>query len=220
MSDTYSAFVLGPTGLVGSSLIAELLANEKVSQVRTFSRRPLAYSSPKLQLQIVDLKDVLTAVDFYEGDVVFCALGTTLKKAGSREAFEKIDYELVLRMARLAAMKGIKKFSVVSSAGANPRSLNFYSQVKGKTEEELQRIPFQSLRIYRPSLLLGERSEFRVGEKLAQVLMTPLGPLLGAWRGTPARLLAQKMIHDALNEDLGKWVVSNREILSFAKTAK
>jgi uncharacterized protein YbjT (DUF2867 family) len=137
------------------------------AKVVTFGRRELpALTRAKVAQRIVDLAS-LTAEDFRGVRDVFCALGTTIRKAGSQEAFRKVDLELPLRAAQEAAKAGVEQFVVVSSVGADAASKNFYLRTKGELEAELARLPFRAVHILRPSLLIGKRPEFRLGERLA-----------------------------------------------------
>jgi uncharacterized protein YbjT (DUF2867 family) len=140
---------------------------------------------------------------------VFCALGTTIRTAGSRAAFRRVDHDYVVSLARLARAHGARHFLLVSSVGADPRSRVFYSRVKGEVESAVQTLGYPSLTIVRPSLLLGPRSEFRLGEALVK----PLGPLFPRrYRPVHARAVAATMIRAALEDRSGVRIVESREI--------
>ena len=165
--DSRVAAVLGASGLVGGHCLRALVDDPDYTQVLTFGRRGLpALTRAKVAQKIVDLAS-LTAEDFRGVRDVFCALGTTLRKAGSQEAFRKVDLELPLRAAREAAKAGVEQFVLVSSVGADAASKNFYLRTKGELEAELAKLPFRAVHILRPSLLIGKRPEFRFGERLA-----------------------------------------------------
>lgn len=200
-----TALIAGATGLVGSHLLPLLLEN--YDQVISLSRRPLDTRHPKLTQVITDFED-LPAVGS-PGDV-YCALGTTIKKAGSQPAFRKVDHDYPLAMARHAAAAGARQFLLVSSVGANRRSSNFYLHVKGELEEALAALPFRSLHLFRPSFLLGARQESRPGEGFATAAAQTLSPLLigplRQYRPISAERVAQSMIAAARDAAPGRHV--------------
>lgn len=163
-----TALVAGGTGLIGKQLIDLLLADERYT-VTALVRNCLPMQHPKLtqvtyNFNNPDKKLVIA-------DEIFCCLGTTIKVAGSKAAFYKVDYEYVLETAQIAHSNGAKKFALVSSMGANKNSNIYYSKTKGAIEEALTGIGYESLFIMRPSLLLGPRKDFRLGEKISKFLM-------------------------------------------------
>jgi uncharacterized protein YbjT (DUF2867 family) len=180
-----TAVVLGATGLIGQHLVQELLQNEFFSRVRLLVRKPLTINHPKLDIQIVnfnDEKDIAARIDI--GDVIFCCVGTTRKKVkGNKTEYRKVDYDIPIITARLGVQHGFSQFLMVSAIGANPVAANFYLQLKGCIEEDITALPFESIHIFRPSLLLGKREEFRLGERLGGVVFKALSFLfIGAWR--------------------------------------
>jgi uncharacterized protein YbjT (DUF2867 family) len=180
-----TAVVLGATGLIGQHLIQELLQNDFFKKVRILVRRPIPIEHPKADIQIVnfrDEKDVAAKLDI--GDVIFCCIGTTRKKVkGNKTEYRKVDYDIPIIMARLGVQHGFGQFMLVSAIGANPLSSNFYLQLKGCVEEDVAAFPFEAIHIFRPSLLMGKRKEFRLGERIAQALLPAISFLLaGAWR--------------------------------------
>jgi uncharacterized protein YbjT (DUF2867 family) len=173
-----TAVVLGASGLVGGYCLKALVDDPDYTRVLTFGRRelPVQMTRAKVTQRVVDLGS-LTADDFRGAQDVFSALGTTIRKAGSQEAFRKVDLELPLRAAQEALKAGVEQFVVVSSVGADPGSKNFYLRVKGELEQELTKLPFRAIHILRPSLLTGKRQEFRLGESLA-IAVAPVLDLL------------------------------------------
>lgn len=165
---TKTAIIVGSTGLTGSQLLKTLLSNDAYGKVISFVRKGSKISHPKLVQHVVDFDCPESYEELIEGNDMFCCLGTTIKKAGTEASFEKVDLLYPIQFARAAAVKGIKQYSIISVIGANSKSGNFYLRTKGKCEEELRKLPFQSISIFRPSLLLGNRKEFRPGEKLAE----------------------------------------------------
>lgn len=172
-----SALVVGATGLVGSSLIRQLCESEEYAAVNVIARRPLDFTDPKLVVKVRDFEQI-TESDIEFAHEVFCCLGTTIKKAGSREQFEKVDVEYPVTIAALAKNRGIAHFIVISAMGANEHSRAYYNRVKGKLEAELVALDFPQLSIVRPSLLTGERKEFRFAENLGAKAMSVLKPLM------------------------------------------
>jgi uncharacterized protein YbjT (DUF2867 family) len=180
-----TAVVLGATGLIGQQLVQELLQNEFFSKVRILVRRPLNLNHPKADVQVVnfnDEKDIAARIDI--GDVIFCCMGTTRKKVkGNRTEYRKVDYDIPIITARLGIQHGFNQFLIVSAIGANPLAANFYLQLKGCIEEDVTALPFESIHIFRPSILLGKREEFRLGEEMGKGFMKAISfLLLGGWR--------------------------------------
>jgi len=180
-----TAVVLGATGLIGQHLVQELLQNDFFSKVRILVRRPLTLNHPKADIQVVnfnDEKDIAAKIDI--GDVIFCCIGTTRKKVkGNKTEYRKVDYDIPIITARLGVQHGFNQFLMVSAIGANPVAANFYLQLKGCIEEDVTALPFESIHIFRPSLLLGKREEFRLGEQIGTVIVKVFSFLLiGAWR--------------------------------------
>jgi uncharacterized protein YbjT (DUF2867 family) len=169
-----TAILFGATGLTGSFLLTHLLASEDYDKVVAFTRRKLEQSHPKLINQLLPPEITEASFPALAGDTVFCCIGTTRKKAGSKAAFIAGDRDLVLLLAQKARQIGVGTFVVISSVGANPNSGNTYLKTKGQMEEGLKELNFQSLVIFRPSLLLGIRSEYRFGEDAAKWLSAKL----------------------------------------------
>lgn len=179
-----TALIAGATGLVGSHLLDALLDDPAFERVVAVGRRASERAHPKLSNAVVDFAR-LDAAALPEATDAFCALGTTIKKAGSREAFRAVDFDAVVAFAKAAQARGARRFYVVTALGADPRSLVFYNRVKGEVEEALRALGFDSLVIARPSLLLGERGEKRLGERLAISVTSALAPLLKHLDGRP-----------------------------------
>jgi uncharacterized protein YbjT (DUF2867 family) len=181
---TRIALVAGPTGLIGSSLLQRLLHDPAYAEVRALSRRPLTERHARLRVLLTDYADLDALGDALAVDDVFCCLGTTLSAAGSRAAFEDVDYRMVADLARAARRAGAHQFLVVSAVGASRHALAFYSRVKGRMEAAVSALDYAAVHILRPSLLLGERTQSRPAEEAAQKLMPKISPLL---RGPLAR---------------------------------
>ncbi len=181
---TRSAWIAGATGMVGSHLADALLESPTFDAVVTLGRRPLDRSHPKLTQATVDFA-ALDPASLPPVTDAFCALGTTIKKAGSREAFRAVDHDAVLAFARAAKARGASRFYVVTALGADAGSFVFYNRVKGEVEEALRAMGFEGLAIARPSLLVGERAESRPGERLAVAVTGALKPLLKPFASRP-----------------------------------
>lgn len=165
-----TAIIFGASGLVGSNLVKELIKNTAYTQLYLVVRKPLAVVNMKVREIALDKFRDFDLSGITVSDVhVFCCVGTTIKKAGSQQEFRKVDFELPVQAATWAKSKGIETFSVVSSIGANSQTSNFYLKTKGEMEEALKKINFKRLFIARPSLLLGTRAEFRLGEEIAKM---------------------------------------------------
>lgn len=201
--------VLGATGQVGSQLLWQALAHADVSLVIAPTRRPLP-PHDKLQNPIVDYRS-LPEAQWWKADAALCALGTTLKIAGSREAFSEVDHDHVIAAARNARNAGTAVFVLNSSLGADAASSNFYLQVKGRTEQDLMKLGFASFTTVRPSLLDGgPRKEARPAETLGLVAARLLRPIIPArYRAVPTSAVARIMLQSALIGKPGQHVVES-----------
>ncbi|MGE8296244.1 MAG: oxidoreductase [Pseudomonas sp.] len=197
----------GATGLTGEHLLDRLLSEPTVARVLAPTRRPLA-AHPNLENPVGDLQSLLPQLSG-QVDTAFCCLGSTIKRAGSQEAFRAVDHDLVLAFARRARELGARHLVVISALGANPNSSVFYNRVKGETEEALKAMDWPQLTIARPSLLLGARREFRLGERLAAVLLRWLP---GKYRGIDACVLARALWRLALEEEDGVRVIESSDL--------
>lgn len=209
--------VIGATGLVGGLIVRELLENPAYTEVKVLTRRPLGIRHPKLTEHVISWAELGQSAHVFEGvHDLYCALGTTIKKAGSQERFRLVDLEYPLQAAKLARQAGVVQMLAVSSAGANPRSRIFYSRIKGEAEEALAEVGLPALHLFRPSLILGERSERRAGEWAAAALMKLTSPLwngrLSAYRAIPAAVIAKAMVPIALAGARGVHVYPNEVI--------
>lgn len=196
-----TALLLGGSGLIGGHCLDLLLRDEAYTQVIALVRKPLPITHPKLTQYSVDFDRLQDFAHLLKADDVFCCLGTTIKKAGSQEAFRKVDFTYAHEAAKLAASNRATQFLLVSSLGADAKSSVFYSRVKGEIEAAVSALNFTSVSIFRPSLLLGERAEFRFGERLAEPVAKALSFfLIGGlrkYRAIEARTVAAAMIEIA-----------------------
>lgn len=211
------ALLLGATGLVGGALLDELLAHDAYIRVIAPTRRPLHRTSPKLENPIFNFADL----EDYAGKLpchdVFIALGTTIKKAGSKEAFRRVDFDFIVKGALVAKAGGASQCLLVSSSGADPESRFFYPLVKGKTEEAVKALGFWATHIFRPGVLVGNRDEFRLGERIGigvSSLLKSISPsILGNYNPTEVKVLAKKMVAAAQGMEPGVSVHGAMELL-------
>lgn len=195
-----TALLLGATGLVGSHLLEQLLNDARYETVVALTRRSLGQTHPKLRQEIIDFDQPDPAK--IKGDDLFSALGTTLRKAGSKEAQYKIDCTYPYEIGRIARDNGVQQYLLVSSIGADAQSSNFYLRTKGELEEKLKALNFKTFVSARPSFLLGQRKEFRLGEKIGIVLAQAFSFLIPKkYRGIQAGKVATALIELA-NRDL------------------
>lgn len=208
--------ISGASGLVGSYLLEELLHHPKISKVYSLVRTNSNIKHDKLIEELVDFS-CFQAFSF-EGDynLAFCCLGTTLRKAGSKENQFKIDHDYVVNFAQFAKEEGVQSFGVVSSLGAKTPSSNFYLDTKGKMENSLKSLDFDSLSIIRPSFLLGERKEFRLMEKISTPIIRFLGLFffgkMKKYKGVQAKSVAKKLIEATLSNNKGVVFIESNEI--------
>lgn len=210
MSETLlkTALLVGASGLVGSQVLSRLLRSPYYQKVVVLTRRPLEIKNTKLTELLFDFDrpDASKVV----ADDVFCCLGTTIKQAGSQDQFRKVDYEYPLRIAKLAKLNGAQKYLIVTAMGADAKSSIFYNRVKGEVEEELRALQYPALHILRPSLLLGKRDERRMGEKVGEVFMSVLRPVmvgpLKKYRAIDSGRVANAMVTLVKGSEQGSFV--------------
>jgi uncharacterized protein YbjT (DUF2867 family) len=198
-----TALVFGATGLVGNHCLDELLESPIYDKVLVFGRRTVGREHPKLVEHLINFEQPATYLHLIKGDDLFCCLGTTLRKAGSKEAFRRIDYTIPLQIAKAAAHQRVNQFLLVSAVGADVDSRFFYSRVKGELEASLRTLPFWAIHIFQPSVLLGKRKEQRLGETLAGTVGKWLGPLLDKYRPIEAATVAKAMLKAAQGMESG-----------------
>ena len=196
-----TALLLGASGLVGTELLRQLLDHGAYRRIIAPTRRRLHLDHGKLDNPIVSFDRLDRFLELFRCQDVFIALGTTISKAGSEEAFRRVDYEYVVHAAELAQRAGANQVLVVSSAGANSDSRFLYSRTKGEMEEAITKLDFWSIHIFRPGVLVGKREELRLGEKLAAGLTKAIRSfsptLLGDYNPTDVDVLAREMIDAA-----------------------
>ena len=212
------ALVAGATGLTGSHLLTQLLADDRYLRVTALVRKTSPTPNRNVSPLVVDF-DKLPALP--KADDAYCCLGTTIKKAGSQAAFHKVDFEFVVNFARAARRAGAKRFLVISSLGASARSPIFYSRVKGAMENALREIGFEALHIFQPSLILGERKEQRTAERFGIAAFGAVGGLmfgpLRKYRPVESATIARAMIGAAFSKQRGIRVYPSDAIETMAR---
>lgn len=210
------AAISGSTGFIGTHLIELLKTEEAFENIDVLTRKQVDLP-PKFNVLV---NSNLETQQLENVDVAFCALGTTIKTAGSQEAFYHVDHDLVLAFAKNAKAAGAKTFVLVSSVGATPNTSNFYLRVKGETERDLKEVGFESIIILRPSMLMGERKEFRFGELVGKGLMSVFNPLmvgsLSKYRGIHGKTVARAMVKLGKENLKGVHILEGNDLHAFS----
>ena len=211
------ATLIGSTGLTGSSLVRQLLADPAITRVISVSRRSANVSNAKLREVLVsDLAELPSIESRIRGDFYFSCLGTTMKAAGSKENFEKVDHAAIVAFAKIAKAHYANSFTLVSAMGASASSIFFYNKVKGRTEDDVKALGLRSLTIFRPSLLVGPRAEARPAEKIAAWTLIPLSRVLPTQMQrsltTEVETLARRMLEEGKAARPGMQVIQAKDI--------
>ncbi len=190
-----------------------LLDDPLIKGITVFVRKELSLNNSKLKQVVVDFENLESYATHFKVDHVFCCLGTTIKTAGTKDAFYKVDFTYVTESARIAKSQGVKSFSVVTAMGSNSKSRIFYNKVKGEVEVALQKIGFSSLQIFRPSLLLGERKEIRRGEKVGAAISRAFSfafvKRLKKYKPIQGSLVAKSMLAYAKSQKSGLEIIES-----------
>ena len=214
-----TALIAGSTGLIGGLLLDLLIRDEAYQKVVALTRKPLPTSADKVENIVVDFESLQQNIDQLKADDIFCCLGTTMKQAGSKEAFRKVDHEYPLQLAGLTRDQGAQKFFLVSALGAKKSSIVFYNQVKGETEESVAKLNFPTLHIFRPSLLLGPRKEKRTGEDAMKKFYQAFGFIFSGpfrkYQAIEAVKVARAMLHFAKEDQTGNFIHESEELQSY-----
>jgi uncharacterized protein YbjT (DUF2867 family) len=216
-----TAWLAGATGLVGGFVLKQLIASERYARVVVLTRRTVHTEDPKIDQRVVNFDQVGT-MDLPAADDVFCALGTTIKKAGSQERFRHIDQDFPLALANKALARNAKQFLLVSSVGASAKSRNFYLRTKGELEDAISVLPFNAIHIFRPSILIGPREEPRSGERAGIVIMKLISPMLVGglrkYRAIEAEDVARAMISAAALDGSGRKTYEYDQMMALIKS--
>lgn len=213
---TKSILLLGATGLVGRECLRLLVENDRFNRIVVLSRRPLdgEFANPKVESHVVDFDHLTAAAPLFGVDQIICALGTTIGQAGSRDRFRTVDLVYPLTAAHLGIERKVSHFLLVSALGANAGSLLFYNRIKGELEEAVSALPYRSLTIARPSVLVGKRDHPRTGESIAAALRVAFPPRL---RPIKASDVARALVHQAVLDEPGRRVLLSAELRKIAR---
>jgi uncharacterized protein YbjT (DUF2867 family) len=210
------ALIAGASGLTGSFCLTYLLESPECEEVISIGRSLLELQHPKLKQIQTDFSDIEDILENHKVDDVFCCLGSTIKKAGSKDAFTKIDFEYPLQLAKVAKENGADGFHIITALGADKKSFFFYSRVKGELEEELIKLNYNNLNIFRPSLLDGERKESRPAERFAMIVGRIFAPFLigplSKIRPIKAKAVSKVMVYHALKGIKGLSIIESAQI--------
>ena len=215
-----TALVIGSTGLIGSQLLELLLESKEYATVITFVKRDSGIEHPKLKQHIIDFDKPDDYQNFVVGDDFFCTIGTTIKNAGSQDTFRKVDFEYPKLFANLALKSNIKQFLIISSLGADANSGNFYLKTKGEIQDFLKNCNFESISVLQPSLLLGNRKEFRLGEIIGTFFMKLFSFLLignlQKYKPIESKIVAQSLFKIAQQNKKGFTIYESNLIQNIA----
>jgi len=215
-----TALIIGSSGLIGSQLLELLLESNAYIKVITFVKRDSGIQHSKLEQHIIDFDQPETYKELVVGDDFFCTIGTTIKNAGSQEAFRKVDFEYPKEFAAIALKSKIKQFLIISSLGADANSGNFYLKTKGEIQDFLRECNFESVTVLQPSLLLGNRKEFRLGEKIGSFFMKLFSFLLignlKKYKPIQSEAVAKAMFSIAQKNYKGFHIIESNEIQEIA----
>lgn len=215
-----TVLLVGATGLVGGECLKELQNADFCSRIIVLTRNPLDNISDytKAEQHVVDFNEPDSYSDLVKCDIAVCALGTTMKKAGSKEAFYKVDYTYSLDAAKAAKKGGARHVLLVSAMGASQRSAAYYNRVKGDLEHAVMELGFDCVSILRPSLIMGDRNEFRLAEETGKFFMKAFGFLIPRkYRGIHASVIARAIVRRAENPDVQSRVLESHEIWEAGK---
>tara|TARA_B100001173_G_scaffold298442_1_gene296051 strand:- start:157 stop:807 length:651 start_codon:yes stop_codon:yes gene_type:complete len=214
-----SAIVVGSTGLVGKHLINTLINSNIFDRVTALVRSPYFKDYKNIEEIVLDFNKEDPFGSLKKANHVFCCLGSTIRKAGSKKAFKFVDFDLPVLFAKWAEQNNCETFSLVSSLGADSKSKMFYNKTKGEIENEIKKFSFSKTQIFRPSLIMGKRNEFRPGELLGKGIFTLLNPLmvgtLKKYKAIHAKDIAQGMVGHLSKNQYGVKVIESNEIMIF-----
>lgn len=210
------AIVVGATGLVGEELLNQLDNESNIGKVVAITRRPVKYKSKKIVNEVINFDELEKHSDIFRGDILFSCLGTTAKQAGSIKEQRKIDLEYQYKVAKISSENKVNHYILVSSSGANAKSRSPYFKMKGELENEVSLLPFKRISILRPSLLIGDREDFRLGETLTSWILHFLCklPFLKQYRPISGNDVAKKMVLVSLSTGNPKEIYRPNELFS------
>jgi uncharacterized protein YbjT (DUF2867 family) len=214
------AIIAGASGLIGSKLLNILLNEPAYNAVLVLVRKELPIKHKKLIQLIVDFDQLETYAASITGHAIFCCLGSTKKKTPDLSIYRKIDHDYPVKLAQMATQNGMDQYHLVSSIGADSKSSNFYTKMKGETAEDIEKLGLKCLHVYEPSFLTGDRKESRPLERVMVGLMSVINPLLigslKKYRSIPAQTVAQAMFNESLKNEEGTFTYSSDKIKELA----
>ena len=211
------AIVIGATGATGRELIKILLQNSVVKHILVFTRKKLDVSSPKLDVQVINFAEIDKYRNIIKGDILFSALGTTLKDAKSKTKQFEVDYTYQYNLAKISSENNVKTLSLVSSSGANENSLFFYPKIKGLLESSVKQLSFENIQIYQPPFLIRQSDVMRSNEKIGIFIFKALNSvgILNSLKPLPVSRLAEKMVDEALKKHPKRVMIfENKDIIN------
>jgi uncharacterized protein YbjT (DUF2867 family) len=215
-----SAVILGSSGLIGSNLLTLLLENSNFESVKIFVRKILPIQHQKLIQILTNFEDLEAVKNEIRADVIFSCLGSTRNKTPDLQQYKKIDHDYPIYFAEEGLKNGLSEFHLISALGANSNSSNFYTKMKGETEDAIKNLKIPSLYIYQPSFLKGNRTENRLGEKIALIVMKLIDPLLigslKRYKTIAAEVVAKAMINESIKNKKGIFVLESDKIKELA----
>ncbi len=215
------ALIAGATGLVGGFLVRHLIASKLFDELIVVIRKGAKFHSDSVSVVEIDFDHMMDFKEIIKVDVVFCCLGTTMKKARTKDRFYQVDYIYPYELAKLSYNNGAKQFNIITASGASSRSFFYYNRVKGEIENAISQIGFESVNIFRPSLLLGKRNEKRIGEQAGAAVAKIINPFLrGAakkYRAIQAETVAKAMIHVSQQAHKGVLVLQSDVIQEYGQ---
>lgn len=210
-----TALIVGATGLIGGHLTRKILNHPSYSKIKVLVRKPLDFQHPKLEQIIINFDNFDKSL--VVADDIFCCLGTTMKQAGSKEAFYKVDFTYPFEVAKAALQNGAQQYLIVTAMGADTKSLFYYNRLKGEIEKALTDLNYPTLLIFRPSLLLGERKDSRAGEGFATIIMNTFNFLIPKrYKAIKGETVANAMLYSAQKGIKGIQVFESTEMQIFA----
>ena len=214
------ALVFGASGLVGSQLVSLLIKSSDYGKIKLFVRSPIKFDSSKVEVIQTDFNNLSNYINVIKGDDCFFCIGTTKKNSPDKNEYKRIELEIPKEIGHISKLNLVKSFSFVSSGYANPKHSGDYLRYKGLVEEELKRLQFDKLGILRPSFLIGERKENRIGEKIGILIFKILSPILigplKKMKPIQANIVAKAMLNISKN-DLTKNTFESNEIVELSK---
>jgi uncharacterized protein YbjT (DUF2867 family) len=214
--------ILGASGLVGSELLKTLLESDYYGTVISLARKSVPVEHEKFLQLLVDFERLEDFRELIGADDIYCCLGTTMKKAGSKEAFRKVDLDYPVEVAKIGLENGSQRFFIVTAMGADKKSKFYYNQVKGEVEGSVLSLSYKGVQVFRPSLLLGDRKENRFGENIAKAIapilaLVMVGPLK-KYKPIEAKDVAKGMLKAALKAETGNAIYDSYEIKQLVRT--